>query len=293
MLTITPSIGVTPHYVVFGRHARLPVDFMHGVCPPQRRGGLEDWVDQHHRTLLGAYERVKENAARQQARDQKRYNRLSRDIPLLPGERVLLRNFHRRAHGKLAPRWIPTPFVVVSQLKPNQPVYVVKPEGKGGAINTLHRNNIRACGLLLQPDAVTQDPEQPQPIPQSPASAPGFPLNPRPVTLGQPTWFGLLPGPATTLRGQRHMSCGPTVTGFQPANTNPHSAGTAERNPPCSNQLGPCLNTDTEMGAPVDPERVEPLNRDNLGVATDLPAGNAPLRRSQRSNFGVPPKRYQ
>lgn len=146
----------------------------------------------------------------------KRYDRLSRDIPHLPGERVLLRNFRRRAHGKLAPRWIPTPFVVVSQLKPNQPVYIVKPEGKGGPIKTLHHNNIRPCGLLLQPDAVTQDPEQPQPTPQSPAPAPGFPLNPRPVTLGQPTWFGLLPGPATTLRGQRHTSCGPRVTGIHP-----------------------------------------------------------------------------
>ena len=39
--TLHASTGMTPHFVVFGRHARLPVDLMHDVSPPQRRTSLE------------------------------------------------------------------------------------------------------------------------------------------------------------------------------------------------------------------------------------------------------------
>lgn len=82
------STRMTPYFVVFGRHARL-----HGVCPPQQREALEGWFHQHHYTLLEAYERAKKNATWQQARDWQKYNKGSRDLPLLPGERVLVRNF--------------------------------------------------------------------------------------------------------------------------------------------------------------------------------------------------------
>lgn len=66
-------------------------------------------------------------------------------MPLLPGMRVLVRNFRRHAAGKLAPRWVPRPHIVLSQLRPDEPVYLMRPEGQSGPGRTLHRNNIRSC----------------------------------------------------------------------------------------------------------------------------------------------------
>ncbi|XP_072562274.1 uncharacterized protein [Paramormyrops kingsleyae] len=62
--TTHASTGMTPHYVLFGRHARLPVDVLHGVAPPQYRGDLEGWVKNHHQTLLEAYTKVWTNVER-------------------------------------------------------------------------------------------------------------------------------------------------------------------------------------------------------------------------------------
>uniref|UniRef100_A0A8C5DE49 Gypsy retrotransposon integrase-like protein 1 n=2 Tax=Gouania willdenowi TaxID=441366 RepID=A0A8C5DE49_GOUWI len=151
--TVHSTTGLTPHYVVFGRHARLPMDWTLGLRPTTQSQTLQGWAHQHNKTLSQVYQLVKEQSQKRQGRDATRYNRRATSVPLLPGERVLLRNFRRRAKGKLAPRWLPEPFVVVRQLRDGHPVYVVKPEGKEAPTRTLHRNNIRPCPLTVEHDA--------------------------------------------------------------------------------------------------------------------------------------------
>ncbi|KAL2093598.1 hypothetical protein ACEWY4_010910 [Coilia grayii] len=143
--TTHASTGMTPHYVIFGRHARLPVDMLHDAAPPQHRDDLEGWVRSHHQTLLQAYTTVRNNVERRMQWNQDRYDRNARTMPLLPGERVLMRNFRRRAQGKLAPQWLPTPFVIVTTPYRGRPVFTIRPEGKEGPLRTIHRNNLRAC----------------------------------------------------------------------------------------------------------------------------------------------------
>lgn len=158
--TTHASTGMTPHYVVFGRHARLPIDMLYEVAPPQQRDDLDGWVKRHHQTLLQAYTTVRSNVERRNNWNEESYNRTARSLPLLPGERVLMRNFRRRAQGKLAPRWLPTPFVVVSQL-PDRPVFAIRPEGKVGPTRTIHRNNLKPC----PGDPPTTDNHAPGPLP--------------------------------------------------------------------------------------------------------------------------------
>lgn len=118
---------------------------IHQVVPPQPSQTLEGWVESHYHALRDAYAKVKRQTERRQAWDQVRYNRTSHALPLLPGERVLVRNFHRCAQGKLSPRWGPQQFVVLARPNPEQPVYVVQPEAKEGPVHTIHRNNLRLC----------------------------------------------------------------------------------------------------------------------------------------------------
>lgn len=46
------STGLTPHYVLFGRHAQLLVDVVYQVSPPQPKYTLEGWVKSHYDPLL-------------------------------------------------------------------------------------------------------------------------------------------------------------------------------------------------------------------------------------------------
>uniref|UniRef100_A0A3B4ZGR3 Integrase catalytic domain-containing protein n=1 Tax=Stegastes partitus TaxID=144197 RepID=A0A3B4ZGR3_9TELE len=150
--TIHSTTGMTPHYVVFGRHTRLPVDLGTGFGPTVETHTLQGWVQQHQKALIHAYQTAKRQSQHQQERDQVRYNRQTKVAPLLPGERVFLRNFRRRARGKLTPRWSPEPFVVVKQLRENLPVYILRPEGKEAPTQTVHRNNLRPCPLNMLQD---------------------------------------------------------------------------------------------------------------------------------------------
>uniref|UniRef100_A0A3B3DWZ3 Gypsy retrotransposon integrase-like protein 1 n=1 Tax=Oryzias melastigma TaxID=30732 RepID=A0A3B3DWZ3_ORYME len=229
--TVHSTTGFTPHFVVFGRHARLPMDWITGLGPKEQPQTLQGWVGSHQKTLQNVYKVVKEQTQKRQELDQRHYNRKTRHALLLPGERVLIRNFRRRAAGKISTRWLPEPFVVVSQLHEGSPVYVLRPEGKEAPTSTVHRNNLRTCPFLLaEEDLQRENSETPDPM-----------LQPPPPTLWLPR---LLMGPNQDF-----------------------SAG-QERPAPA---------------APPDPP-------DAL-VAID--ECGEPLRRSERSNLGKPPVRYE
>ncbi|RXM98802.1 hypothetical protein EOD39_12604 [Acipenser ruthenus] len=154
--SVHESTGLTPFFVEFGWHARLLVDLVTGAIPVRDPQTLRGWVQSHHKTLEWAYGTVRENAQRQHRRDEGRYNQWARGTPLLPGERVLLRSFRRRARGKLAPRWDPDPYVVVSSLGPGSPVYRVWPEHQEGPEKTIHRNNLRNYPWTVDPPGVPE-----------------------------------------------------------------------------------------------------------------------------------------
>uniref|UniRef100_A0A3P9LBQ0 Integrase catalytic domain-containing protein n=1 Tax=Oryzias latipes TaxID=8090 RepID=A0A3P9LBQ0_ORYLA len=226
--TVHSTTGFTPHYVVFGRHARLPVDWSTGLGPEEQPQTLQGWVNSHHKALQNAYEAVRRQTQKRQALDQRRYDKRTHKTPLLPGERVLVRNFRRRAKGKLGVRWSPEPFVVVSQLSEGSPVYILRPEGKETPTRTVHRNNLRTCPLVLTENAPPLKPNG-----QSADLEPKLP----PPTLWLPRLI---------------MGC------------NPQPVRCPEGQPPAA--------------PPDPPEAFEGLE---------------PLRRSERSNFGRPPVRYE
>lgn len=145
--TTHSTTRMTPHYVVFGRHARLPVNWITGLSPTVKPHTLQGWVSQHQRTLSHTYQMVRKHTGQRQEQDQVHYNRRARAASLLPGERVLIRNFRRRSKGKLTPRWKPEPFMVATKLREDHPVYVLRPEGKDTPTRTVHCNNLRPCPL--------------------------------------------------------------------------------------------------------------------------------------------------
>ncbi|KAJ8000169.1 hypothetical protein DPEC_G00202050 [Dallia pectoralis] len=254
--TVHGSTGFTPYFVLCGRHARLPVDLCLDVVPPQERRTLEGWVQAHHRTLTEAYAKVGAQSRRRQGWDQARYNKKARAVPLLAGERVLLRNFRRRAGGKLAPHWVPSPFVVVAQVQPGHPVYSIRPEGKNGPTRTIHRNNLRHCPAGVGTEQVEVSPDQPG---------------------------------AGPIRGQVMWPVAPVLRFIPPGELEPAIPEPVVE--PEVVHIGEC-DAGLGSGMVAEPEgqvyqegRVRITDRDGR----DFP----PVRRSQRDNFGVAPKRYR
>lgn len=146
--TVHNSTGYTPSYLMFGRHARAPVDVMLGG-PLEDQDTVEGWVKKHHERLYYAYKRAGESNAGAGQQQKKQHDSQGLLGPLMMGERVLVRNVGPRGQGKLANFWHNVPYVVVKQPNLDIPVYVVKPEG-GGKERVLHRKLLRPCPLLLQ-----------------------------------------------------------------------------------------------------------------------------------------------
>lgn len=208
--------GLTPHFVLHGRHARLPVEMATGAPNTRPCYNLDGWVRAHHQTLLQAYHHVAAQTRLRQQMDKARYDSRIKHVPLLPGERVLLRNFRRHDQGKLAPHWQSMPYVVVCQMRPHQPVYKIRPEGKEGLEKIIHRNNIRQCPLRLE---LPSPPGTAQPMGRSDRRerldvAPPCLVPFTPVALGQLTAPGPVadaaPAPSSATTIESHS---PSVSG--------------------------------------------------------------------------------
>lgn len=168
--TVHSTTGYAPSYLMFGRHVRLPVDLLLGTASAEGAQTTTEWVGQHHQRLHYAYQRATEHLGAAAAKNKRLYDRTARDAPLLPGERVLVRDCRRQGKGKLSNRWETRPHVVVCRHRPDLPVYTIRPEGRTGPERVLHRNLLHPCPNY----PASRD--EPQGEPQDSRSAPIPPL---------------------------------------------------------------------------------------------------------------------
>lgn len=145
------STAFTPFYLMFGRHGRLPKDVMLGLSPSEEPVTTHGWVQAHHQRLQAAYQKAWEQGGQAAAHQKKQYDCSAKEAPLLPGERVLVKDQRARSRGKLTDKWEASPYVVVSQPRPENPVYIVSQEHGKGRERVLHRNMLRPCPLPPRP----------------------------------------------------------------------------------------------------------------------------------------------
>ena len=142
--------GYSPHYLMFGRHPRIPLDYQMGIDRDNLSDPLRSkFVSKLNERLQFAYEKA-ELLAQQEAQRQKRlYDKRSRDFVLSPGDLVLVRIVKWTARHKIQDKWEDEEYVVISQPDPEIPVYKVQPVD-GGKVRTLHRNLLLPLGLQLK-----------------------------------------------------------------------------------------------------------------------------------------------
>ena len=111
---------------MFGRHPNLPIDLMFGLntTTGEDQPNYEEFVERYREGLLTAYTIANDHSTKSKTKQKTLYDRGTRDAPLRQGDRVLVQHKHIVGTQKLADRWEPHPYVVLSK-RPNLPVYVV------------------------------------------------------------------------------------------------------------------------------------------------------------------------
>ena len=115
-------------------------------------GQVEEWIAEHHRKLMDAYDNASKKTEREALRRKTR-NDLKADNTLLTvGTRVFLRNRGTKGRSKIHDVWNPEPYIVVDKLNTGGNTYVVEPID-GGQSKTVHR------GEMLDSKSLAKDME--------------------------------------------------------------------------------------------------------------------------------------
>ena len=132
--------GYSPHYVMFGRHPCLPVDYYflkvsayeHSCCMPAYVTEFEDTSTK----LIEAHLQTNCEAKKQKCY----YDKATSTTQLVPGDVVLMKNDAYQGKWKVKDQWSDTEYVVVHQVANGILAYEVKDEV--GNIKTIHHNQL-------------------------------------------------------------------------------------------------------------------------------------------------------
>ena len=138
------STGEPPFFLMFGREARLPVDFLLRRVPDPVDGTVNDWVWEHqtqlHLTFEGARDRLREAAQRQK----ESHDQSVRSEPLVVDQLVYLKEFGWKGRHKIQDRWNPVVHWVIKTPHSNGAVYMVAPKNDLAKIKRVHRTLLKA-----------------------------------------------------------------------------------------------------------------------------------------------------
>ena len=137
------STGFAPFYLMFGRDPKLPVDFLLGESPQGEDVGVNGWVANHTEAFQWAFEKAGERMARETTYRTAHFNKSARERPIGIGARVYRKN-HPLGRHKIADKWQPTVYKVVSRPR-GAAVYVIEKADGAGDRRTVHRREIREC----------------------------------------------------------------------------------------------------------------------------------------------------
>ena len=148
-----PSTTYCPHYLMFGRQPRspinyemgLPIDVLGDTCSKTR------YVQKLKQRLNFAYKRAKEISQKQAQKYKLSYDKKVKGSQLQIDDLVLVKRVAWKGRHKIQNKWKPDEYFVVSQPNKNIPVYRVKPTGEEKE-RVLHRNLPLHFGIKFVPE---------------------------------------------------------------------------------------------------------------------------------------------
>ena len=156
--TKNDATGYSPYFLLFGRHARLPIDFLlqedNVVATKSYKQEIAKWKG----FMAEAYRLANERSTKSKRRHAQRRNKVPY-VPLSVDDRVLVVNLREKGGpGKLRSYFEQDVYRVVEQVGESGVVFgVCKEKQPKGEIRVLHRNKLLPCDHLpleLPPDVL-------------------------------------------------------------------------------------------------------------------------------------------
>lgn len=154
---------------MFGREARLPVDFLLGKVQDPVYGMVNDWVREHQNRLHVAFDGVQDRLKEAAQRWKENHDQSVRSETLVVGQSVILKEFGWKGRHKIQDRWNPVVHRVIKAPPGNGAMYTVAPEDDPAKVKWVHRTLLKAIVGM----AASGDNPAPLPItfgPPSPTS---------------------------------------------------------------------------------------------------------------------------
>ena len=154
-------MGYSPHFLLFGRRPRIPVDYLFPTLQDMpHKSKLEESVALHQKRLKEAFAMARQLTSEEAVRQQRHYDCRAGAVTLQPGDVVIIRTDRFVGKCKVKDRWEEGGYMIVNQLE-DWPVYKVKcPPSVNkhkAKYLTLHHNHL----MLVPPgDDTPWDPAQ-------------------------------------------------------------------------------------------------------------------------------------
>ena len=151
------STTYSPHFLMFDRHPRLPIDVEFGLSKRncKNNSSKSRYVQKLRRRLNYAFQKASKYSEQAQ-KYKSSYDKSMKGPQLQEKDVVLVKIVAHKGRHKLQDKWEPEEYVVVEQRIAGNPDYKVQPVTRGN-IRTLHRNLLLPLGVKLEPDYKSDD----------------------------------------------------------------------------------------------------------------------------------------
>ena len=133
--------GYSLHYLMFGRHPCLPVDYYFPMVSAYECScHVPAYVTEVWRCFKEAYTEAHLQTNCEAEKQKHYYDQATSTTQLVPGDVVLMKNDAYQGKQKVKDQWSETEYVVVHQVTDGVPAYEVKDEA--GNVKTVHCNRL-------------------------------------------------------------------------------------------------------------------------------------------------------
>ena len=154
--TRNSATGYSPYFLMFGRHPKLPIDVILNTNLNHQPTTHKEYLHNREEQMKEAYRLAIKSSERQQNQDSFRRSQKKMLGPLIPQDKVLIKNVvERGGPGKLRSYWEQDIYEVIERLGGQDGVVykVTKLDKPDGKIRTVHRNLLMLCNNLPLEDA--------------------------------------------------------------------------------------------------------------------------------------------
>ena len=136
------STGLSPHYLLYGREARLPIDIYLNL--PREEDEPVPWVSAHRQRLNSAYQIVQRRLKQAAEERKRRYDKSTAEAPLSIGTLVYVRNRGFRERHKIVDAYKPDVYRIVSKFDGKDVYEIMRTDGTRET-KWVNRSELRRC----------------------------------------------------------------------------------------------------------------------------------------------------